>query len=176
MKTFNILFFVLSITVMYGQNKVPKDTYSDWLYVQSDKPVQERFKLINEDGDFGIFQIQFQLDTQDQTHCNKPQCLGYIMAFGVPDESGQNLIYSHYKVMNTMSETYTLPENVRIKLNFSDGSKRFLTDKGFFYTSNDGDSPQQAYVFSNCVDNIISNYPQHRCSEFDETKAITIEK
>lgn len=159
-----------------AQNALSLNTFSDWLFVKSDKAIQIRYLEKKIDGDIGEFQVQFRIAFEDKVHCSKPDCQGYMMVFGVPSVDGKTVTNHHYKMMNTFVDTYTFPETIKIKMSFPDGSKRFLSNKGFFYTTAHDTNPQpNSYIFSNCVDNIISNYPYNNCRDFEESKAITLQ-
>jgi len=170
-----LLGFLFLGNFVKAQNELPLNSFSDWLFVKSDKAVQIRYKMVKKQTDVGDFQVQFRIAFEDAIHCSKPNCLGYMMVFGIPTIDGQKIENHHYKLMNTFVDVYNYPETIKIKLSFPDGSKRFLTNKGFFYTTTVNPTPEpNSYLFSNCVDNIISNYPYNNCRDFEENKAITL--
>lgn len=166
------------------QKKAPvkEKPYSNWLFIKSDKALQYRFQLVKQEGDIGYFRVQFKTNFEDPIFCKHHTCLGYMLVFGYPSLDNEKSITTSYKFYNTYKEIYTRPELVPIKLFFSDGSKRLLTENGFFYTLSDNDTLKPAiYLFDNCVDDILSNNPNyHRCKpytgpEFKETEAIVLQ-
>lgn len=165
------------------QKKAPvkENPYSNWLFIKSDKAMQYRFQLVKQEGDIGYFRVQFKTHFEDPIFCKHPTCLGYLLVFSYPSLDNQRNIATSYKFYNTYKEVYTRPELVPIKLTFPDGSKRMLTENGFFYTLADSDTPKPAInLFDNCVDDILSNNPNyHRCKpysnpEFKEAEAIVL--
>lgn len=160
--------------------KPAENPYSNWLFIQSDKALQYRFKMVKQEGDVGYFQVQFRINSEDPIFCKHPTCLGYLLVFGYPTLDNQKNIETSYKFYNTYKEIYTRPELVPIKLSFPDGSKRFLKQDGFFYSLAGSDVQQPAsYLFGNCVDDILSNNPNyHRCKpyqpEFKESEATVL--
>ena len=188
-----LLFFALVLCMFNGFSQAKKATkpnqvkaktaenpYSNWLFIQGDKALQYRFKLVKQEGDVGYFQVQFKINFEDPIFCKHPTCEGYLLVFGYPSLDNQNNIDTSYKFYNTFKGVYTRPELVPLKLSFPDGSKRFLKQEGFFYTLAGSDAQQPAsYLFGNCVDDILSNNPkQHRCKPygptFKEAEAITV--
>lgn len=186
---FLTLFAVLSIGLFsYGmkiqhfETKVPAITnvfegYSNWLYLQGDKALQYRFKQLKEEDGVGYFEVQFRIDFENS--CNSAICEGYLAVFGYPTLDNQKNINSYYKFYYTFKDIYTLPEQIPIKLNFDDGSKRILTPYGFIYTLEDGGEQYPATFFGNCVDDILQNQPnEHRCKpyqpEFKDAEAVVL--
>ena len=154
--------------------------YSDWLFVQSDKALQYRFKLEKQEGDIGYYQVQFRINFEDDIFCDHPTCLGYLAVFGYPDLDNQTSVQTSYKFYNTFKGVYTRPDLVPIRLAFPDGSTRFLKQEGFYYTEAGSTEEQpNLYLFSNCVDNMLEGQPDtHRCKpyqpEFKSAEAIEL--
>lgn len=156
------------------------EDYSKWLFIQGDKALQYRFKLIKEEGDTGYYQVQFRTEFEDSIFCKHPTCLGYLLVFGYPAPDNQTNIETSYAFYNTFKDVYTRPDLVPLKLSFPDGSKRFLTPDGFNYTLAGSTEAQPAtYLFGNCVDDILEGKPDyHRCKPyqpaFKSSEAIVI--
>src|SRR5690606_7598580 len=110
------------------------DGYSNWLFLQSDKALQVRYKQVKQEGDVAHFQVQFKINFEDRIFCNDPTCLGYLMVFGYRTLDGESKVTKSYKFYNTYKEVYTLPETIPVNMSFPDGSKRYLRQEGFFYT------------------------------------------
>ena len=184
-KLFALLAFALVFTNGLAQTKsdvqATESNYSNWLFVQSDKAVQYRFKLVKQEGDIGFYQVQFKTNFDDRIFCKHPTCLGYLLVFGYPDLDNQKNIETSYKFYNTYKEVYTRPELVPIRLSFPDGSKRLLKQEGFHYTLAGSTDEQPAInLFGNCVDDILDGKPDyHRCKpyqpKFIESQAIVLQ-
>lgn len=156
------------------KNNPKQNDYSEWLFIQSDKALQFRYKLMKTEKDIGYFQVQFRINFEDQIFCSHPTCMGYLLSFSYPAYDNQTNIYTSYKFYNTFKGVYTIPELVPIRLDFPDGSKRIPRPDGFYYTTANDKTEQRAYVFYNCVDNILSNSPDHRCRDFKDAEAIVV--
>ncbi|MDO9038417.1 MAG: hypothetical protein Q7U59_08740 [Lutibacter sp.] len=153
--------------------------YSNWLFVNSDKALQVRYKQVKLENEIGYFEVQFKINFDDQIFCSHPTCLGYLFVFSYPTLDNMKSIEKSYKFYNSFKGIYTLSDTIPIKLFFPDGSKRILREEGFFYTTDNNNTEMSANFFSNCVDDILSNNPNyHRCkpykSNFIESEAIMI--
>jgi len=179
-----ILFLAFSVTIYltcFSQTAIDSkgDGYSNWLFMNSDKAVQVRYKQVRQTGDVGYFVAQVRINFEDPIFCKHSTCAGYLFVFSYPTLDNQKSIEKSYKFYNSYKGIYTIADTIPIKLSFSDGSKRMLRKEGFFYTTADNTTEQQAFVFDNCVDDILSNNPSyHRCkpykSNFKESEAIVI--
>ena len=155
------------------------DGFSDWIFMFSDKAVQMRFKQEKKENDIGYFSVQFRINSEDRIFCRHPNCLGYLFVFGYPNLD-KTYTYQSFKFYNTYKDIYTMKELLPIRLNFEDGSKRFLKKDGFYYSPpNSNVENANTYLFYNCADDILSNNPNyHRCKsgskEFKESEAIII--
>lgn len=142
-----------------------QSVYSNWLYINSDKAVQERFSLAYEEGDFGYFNVQIRVNHEADVFCRDARCEGYIVAYGYPDGQGKDNIYKHFRIYNSYTDVYEFAEPIPIRLRFSDGSKRLLRPEGFFYTTSNNPEPMPVkFLMYSCVDEIISGMPKNRCS------------
>jgi len=178
MKKLLLLFVVfLGLGIANSQTKKAKDPnvgFGKWLFVKSDKPVQVRYKQVKVENNTGYYQLQFRINFEDEVYCNKSQCLGYLMNFSYPQGDLSKQTYRNYKFMNSFKGIYTLPDLISFPMSFSDGSKFIFQDGQLFAVNSPGGSPQQAYVTTACVDNILSNYSQHNCRDFDAASAIEL--
>ncbi len=179
-----IIFLAISMILCYssfGQTPIDSkgDGYSNWLFMNSDKAVQVRYKQVKQTGDVAYFTAQVRINFDDPIFCKHSTCAGYLFVFSYPTLDNQKSIEKSFKFYNSYKGTYALPDTIPIKMSFPDGSKRMLRKEGFFYTTSTSTQEQQAFVFDNCVDDILSNNPTyHRCkpykSNFKESEAIVI--
>lgn len=167
---------------LYSQTPIEKtnDGYSDWLFVNSDKLLQVRYKEVKREDDISYFEVQFKINFDDPAFCSNANCLGYLFVFSYPLLDNTENVETSYKFYNSYKKVYTLPYNMPMKMIFADGSKRHIRKEGFFYTlANDNTEMPASNLFLNCVDNMLSNNPnEHRCkpyySNFKEAEAIII--
>lgn len=152
----------------------PNDGFEKWLFVKSDKPIQERFRQVKIENNIGYFQVQFRINFEDATYCDKPQCLGFLMYFDYPQGDLAKKTVRNYKFMNSFKDIYMLPDLISFPMSFPDGSKIIFQDGKFLSINKPGDQPENAFITSACVDNILSNYPRHNCGDFDEKSAIVL--
>lgn len=139
--------------------------FSNWLFLNSDKAVQARYRLEKTENGIGYFSVQLRINFDDTIFCSDAQCLGYLFTFSYPSLDNAESVYYHFKMYNTYKQIYTLPDLMPLKLEFDDGSRRMLKKEGFFYTTANFPNPQPAdQLFYNCVDNILSGDGRHRCS------------
>ena len=157
------------------------DSWSNWLFMNGDKAVQVRYRQVKQESEIGYFSVQFRINFEDPIFCSHPTCLGYLFVFGYPTLDNKSTIEKSFKFYNSYKEIYTLQDTIAIRLSFDDGSKRFLRKEGFFYTlANSSVEEPAIYLFSNCVDDILSNNPNyHRCkpykSNFKDSEATIIQ-
>ncbi len=157
--------------------------YSKWLFILSDNALQYRFRQIKVVEDSADFEVQFRINFEDKIFCDHPNCLGYTLAFGVPNKEMNGTKYYHFKFFNSFKGVFTLPNPIRLRMKFPDGSYRFLTANGFMYSNSTGDRTGASEPFYDCVDQINKNpNVSNRCEGarawrdiFIEEKAITIE-
>ncbi len=178
-----ILSLLLMHSISWSQTPIGESNngYSDWLFVNSDKALQVRYKLVKKEDKVGYFEAQFRINFEDPIYCSHPTCIGYLFVLSYPTLDNQESIKKSYKFYNTFKGIYTLPFILPINLSFPNGDERFLLKEGFFYTTVEDKTPiPNVYLFSNCVDNMLSNNPNHhRCkpykSDFKEAEAIILE-
>lgn len=179
-RIFTLLPALLFFSFVWSQTPIEAtDGYSDWLFVNSDKALQVRYKQVKQENEIGYFEVQFKLNTEDPVFCSHAICEGYLMVFGYPSLDDQSTIETSYKFYNSYTHVYTVPETIPVKLSYPDGSKRLLRKEGFFYTTVDNATELPANFMSNCVDNMISTTPNdHRCkpyySNFKDAEAIVL--
>ncbi|MFY7965623.1 MAG: hypothetical protein ACOVO1_12055 [Chitinophagaceae bacterium] len=172
--------FLTVQTLTNAQTSLPKNEFSNWLFVNSDKALQVRYKEVKVENGIGYYEVQFRINFDDPIFCKHSTCLGYLFEFSYPTLDNQDMIKLSYKFYNSFKEVYTVKSLMPIKLNFDDGSKRMLRKEGFFYKLANSEVEEKAvYLFSNCVDDILSNNPNyHRCkpykSDYKESEAIII--
>lgn len=177
---FTLLPALLFFTFSWCQTPITSgDGYSDWLFVNGDKAIQVRYKEVKQENEVGYYEVQFRLNSEDPVFCAHAMCEGYLMMFGYPALDDQSTIETSYKIFNSFTGVYTVPENIPIKLSYPDGSKRILRQEGFFYTTASNSTELPANFFSNCVDNMLSTAPnEHRCkpyySNFKDAEAIVL--
>ncbi len=181
-KVFFLLSFILIHCISLSQTPIDRSTdgYSNWLYVNSDKALQVRYKQIKQESELSYFEVQFKINFDDPIFCVHPTCLGYLFVFSYPGIENDKHNETSYKFYNSFKGIYTLPSIIPIRMNFPDGSKRYLRKEGFYYTTSDNNNEiANTYLFNNCVDDILMNKPDyHRCkpytSNFKESEAKTI--
>lgn len=153
----------------WSQTNTNED-YSKWFYLQGDKPVQVRYKIIKEEGNDTHFQVQFRLDHESDIFCRHSTCEGYLVGlkYYVRNQFKETRSFRFY---NSYKGIYTYPEIIISTMKFSDGSYRTLKENGFF---DNYDRP--ASILIACVDNILSDDPNaHRCrDEFKASEAIDL--
>lgn len=172
----------LIVLLSFAQSPIDNQNngYSNWLFMNTDKALQVRYKQVKEENGIGYFTVQFRINFDDPIFCKHTTCLGYLFVYGYPTLDNQKIIEKSFKFYNSYKEVYTLNETIPIKLSFSDGSKRFLRKEGFFYKLANSEKELKAFnLFSNCVDDILSdNSNNHRCKpyryDFKESEAIII--
>lgn len=173
---------ILITLLSFAQNQIDNQNegYCNWLFMNTDKALQVRYKQVKEENGIGYFSVQFKINFDDPIFCKHATCLGYLFVYGYPTLDNQKIIEKSFKFYNSYKEVYTLEETIPIKLSFSDGSKRFLRKEGFFYKLANSEKEKAAInLFSNCVDDILSNSPNnHRCKpykyDYKESEAIII--
>ena len=182
-KIITLLLAILMYSLSYGQTPIPidGDGYTDWLFVNSDKALQVRYKLAKAEEGIGYFEVQFRINFEDEIFCSHPNCAGYLLVHSYPSLDNQNSIETSYKFYNTVKTIYTATELMPVKLSLPDGSQRMLRKEGLFYNTQDNNNKKNdRYLFSNCVDDILANNPDyHRCkpykSNFKDAEAIVLE-
>ncbi|MEP2131019.1 MAG: hypothetical protein ABJ333_12835 [Algoriphagus sp.] len=155
--------------------------FSNWLFVQSDKALQVRYREDSRQNGVGSFTVEFRIAFDDKIYCSLSDCLGYYLTFAYPTLDNQTSVRSFFKFYNSFRGVYTLPNPMLLKMEFSDGSKRVLKENGFYYSEAGSENLFFAgMLFSSCVDNILasSDYSRcnsgHRAGEFQMANAIVI--
>lgn len=185
---FSILIHCLIICSLFNNhlsksgNSNDDAEFSNWLFVQSDKAMQVRFREDSRQNGIGSFTVQFRIAFDDKIFCTSSDCKGYYLTFAYPTLDNQNSVKTFFKFYNTFQGVYTLPDSMQLKMEFSDGSKRYLKENGFHYSEAGSDRLFFAgMLFSSCVDNILGSSDYSRCNsgqrsgEFPMSTAIVID-
>lgn len=159
-----------------------KAEFSNWLFVQSDKALQVRYREDSRENGIGSFTVQLRINFDDGIYCSAAICKGYYLTFAYPTLDNASYEQSFFKFYNSYEGIYTLDDPMILKMEFPDGSKRYLENDGFYYTlSNSNELQFAGMLFSNCVDDILSNSDYSRCNsgrrrgEFQEEFAYIIQ-
>jgi hypothetical protein len=167
----------LSNTVNPNYNTDNIEEFTDWLFINSDKAIQVRYKLEKMEGDIGYFIIQFRINFEDEIFCKSLKCEGYYFTYGYPDLNLFNSIYSHYKFYNTFKGIYSMPGLIPLKLKTRNGNDIYMKKDGFYFMFNNNEL--QFSMSYSCVDEILNSNNLNRCTGsyrdiYDESKAIII--
>lgn len=162
---FSMIFFNETKDIEPRSEELPMGEFSNWLFVQSDKAVQIRFREDSRSNGVGSFTVQVRINYDDQIYCDSPICQGYYLTFAYPTLDNQTHLKSFYKIYNSYKDIYTLESSMELKMEFSDGSKRYLRQEGFYYTLSGSSEYNFAnMLFDNCVDDILTNSDFSRCN------------
>jgi hypothetical protein len=156
--------------------------FSNWLFVQSDKALQVRYREDSRQNSIGSFMVEFRIAFDDGIFCSSPDCKGYYLTFAYPTLDNQTNEQSFFKFYNSFRGIYKLPNPMKLKMEFPDGSKRHLKENGFYYSNSGSDELFFAsMLFSNCVDNILASSDYSRCNsgqrsgEFPMASAVVVD-
>jgi hypothetical protein len=180
-KNYTLLFFLLIATTATAQ--VKKLSYSNWLFVQSDKALQYRIAIVKQVGDVATLQLQFRVNNDDAIFCKSTLCDGMLLSLKnteVGDDISTKYSFIFKKSFVGVDNIYTWPQQLTTELKtWPDGSKRYLSlTKGIVYTNPGSDVEYHASVPDCCVDVILAANPkEHRCDRhgFDSNNAIIVQ-
>lgn len=172
--------YLLSFNSINAQNTpAPSNTidFTDWLFIQSDKALQIRYGIDKREGDTAYLQLQFRVKSDDEVHCRSSICDGYVLFMTHKDIKQEKDIEHHlyFAPSFTGDKIYNYPTLIPIEIKtWADGSKRFIDKKlGLMYSLADGTSDQLRYFYY-CADYQLNNGVEHRCRDFDMSKAVRI--
>lgn len=168
-----ILCGIFNLKTINAQEKPlsTKEVSEKWKFIQSDKPMQYRFKKEKQNGDTLFLKMQFRLNKTDKIFCKEAACLGYNWFFNF--NNGLVAIDNHYTVLNSFESIYELKETIVLVLikdqygeqNWDEESKSIV------YKSYNSGEIRPLSIGWSCVDNYMENSASTRCSYFDSKKA-----
>lgn len=180
--TFAALSIVLQpSTKAFSQSAAAASTelaWGKWTYLQGDKAVQYRVAKLSQTGDVATLQYQLRIEPDNSISCYSEQCEGYVIYLAVFDPVARDFVARHHLFFPAKStEIYDVPEKVSFPIRTSDTGRRFIdeaTGLPMYEIFDDPGRLRVTEVLQACVDDRITNYADNRCSDFDESQAITI--
>lgn len=147
--------------------------FSDWVFMQSDKPVQQRWAVERMDGTVATVRVQYRVLKSDEVHCTSADCDGYLVHFSYRPANASESEKRDYWFTRDFDGPW---ESAPMKLDFktySDGSRlKWTKDLGVRLYDDYGVHPQSWNY--KCVDNRLRSTTRTRCPEINFNSIMTV--
>ncbi|TFW22913.1 DUF4214 domain-containing protein [Massilia arenosa] len=153
-------------------------TWSDWFFIQSDKPVQQRWAVEKMVGTTAYVRVQYRVLKTDATHCTASVCDGYYLYYSY-HMAGNDSSTGNEKFYYWFTKAFNGPVDAGVQLIdfrvWPDGSQLKWTAKDGIRLYMNGQITNIPWD-DRCVDDKRTDSSSTRCYWVDFSKAVTVSR